>query len=88
MSAEPCAHEFRFTEQAHSVKGFKVPAVISSKTKEELEVYVLDLLKRLKARDKRIEGDGGVVSGPDGSIAAGGGGGAERLVLTATPGAF
>ena len=34
----------------------KVPAVIASKSKEELEVYVLDLLKKLKARDKRIEG--------------------------------
>jgi hypothetical protein len=35
----------------------KVPAVIASKTKEELQVYVLDLLKKLKVRDKRIEGE-------------------------------
>jgi hypothetical protein len=33
-----------------------VPAVIAAKSKEELQTYVLDLLKKLKLRDKRIEG--------------------------------
>ncbi len=35
-----------------------MPAIIATKTKEELQVYILDLLKKLKLRDKRIEGEG------------------------------
>mgnify|MGYP001807366634 CR=1 FL=1 len=34
-----------------------MPAVIANKTREELQVYVLDLLKKLKIRDKKIEGN-------------------------------
>jgi hypothetical protein len=34
----------------------KVPTVIANKSKSDLEIYVLELLKKLKQRDKRIEG--------------------------------
>jgi hypothetical protein len=34
----------------------RVPAAIASKSKEELQVYVLELLKKLRARDKKLEG--------------------------------
>lgn len=34
----------------------KVPAVISSKSKDELHLMVLDLLKKLKSKDKKIAG--------------------------------
>lgn len=34
----------------------KIPAVIAAKSKEELQTHVLDLLKKLKVKDKKIEG--------------------------------
>lgn len=34
-----------------------MPAAIAEKSKEQLQQYVLDLLKKLKLRDKKIEGE-------------------------------
>lgn len=34
----------------------RVPAVLAAKSKPELELHVLELLKKLKLRDKKLEG--------------------------------
>jgi hypothetical protein len=39
------------------VQGRKVPASIASKSREELEVLAVNLLKTLKQRDKKIAGE-------------------------------
>lgn len=33
-----------------------MPAVLAAKSKPELELHVLELLKKLKLRDKKLEG--------------------------------
>jgi hypothetical protein len=38
----------------------RIPASIAAKSKEELQGYVLDLLKKLKLRDRKLEGRTGV----------------------------
>lgn len=50
-----CARVCHYEQRLRSQRA-KVPAIIATKTKEELQVYILDLLKKLKLRDKRIEG--------------------------------
>ena len=34
----------------------RVPASLSSKSKPDLELFAMDLLKKLRVRDKKIEG--------------------------------
>jgi hypothetical protein len=34
----------------------RLPAAIADKSREELQVYVVELLKKLKLRDKKIDG--------------------------------
>jgi hypothetical protein len=35
----------------------RLPAAIADKSREELQVYVVELLKKLKLRDRKIEGE-------------------------------
>ena len=35
----------------------RLPASIAEKSREELQVYVVELLKKLKLRDKKIDGE-------------------------------
>jgi hypothetical protein len=41
----------------------RLPAAIADKSREELQVYVVELLKKLKLRDKKLDGAWGAGAG-------------------------
>jgi hypothetical protein len=57
LSHRPKLRNTRFLHVSIASQGRKVPASIASKSREELEVLAVNLLKTLKQRDKKIAGD-------------------------------
>ena len=48
------------------VQRTRIPATLTAKSKPDLELYALELLKKLRTRDKKIEGARAVLEGEHG----------------------